>query len=302
MRVMTVLSGVLAWFVVVATPRAFQDNIDLVQLDVVVVDGKGQPIRGLTADDFTVKQDGRRVELTTFDEVTPGGDPEPRAFVLLLDDAGVPVQGTIVIQQIGKAFLESLRPADEVSVVRLGVRGDEPYGDRQTAQERILAYRAGQLPFVGWASIEDSLRHLTAVFRGLAIHDQLRKTVVCIGSPGVCNLDEPARYAPRSVDPLWSEAMRTAAQANIVVYAVIPGRARLRGGGLAELTGGEVFATTSNVGPAIDRIIRDADNFYMLGYWPGTDVVKGKSKTLHTLDVKVSRRGAKVHVRKRRGN
>jgi VWFA-related protein len=295
-----VVFGVLA-LLTAAAPRASQDNIDLVQLDVVVVDGKGQPIHGLKSDDFTVKQDGRRVDLATFDEVRPqNAEADPRAFVLFLDDAGVPTEGTIVIQQIGKAFLESLRSLDEVSVVRLGVSADEPYGDRRTAEERLLAYRAGRQPFIGYATLEESLQHFANVFHSLAIRDQQRKTVVCIGSPGVCNLEEPTRYAPRSIYPLWIDAMRSSAQANIVVYAVVPGRARLRGGGLAELTGGEVFATTSNIGPAIDRIIRDADNFYLLGFWPGADA-KGKGRELHQLDVDVSRRGAKVHVRQRRG-
>ena len=68
------------------------------------------------------------------------------------------------------------------------------------------------------------------------------------------------------------------------------------GGGLAQLTGGEVFATTFDVGPAIDRILRDASHYYLLGYWPGEH-----TKLLHDLEVKVSRKGAKVHARRQRG-
>ena len=47
----------------------------------------------------------------------------------------------------------------------------------------------------------------------------------------------------------------------------------------------------------IDRIIRDADNYYVLGYWPDA-----KPRELHTIDVKVKHRGAKVHARRRRGD
>jgi hypothetical protein len=35
----------------------------------------------------------------------------------------------------------------------------------------------------------------------------------------------------------------------------------------------------------------------MLGYWP-----TGKSREIHSIDVKVARRGLKVHARRRRGN
>ena len=69
----------------------------------------------------------------------------------------------------------------------------------------------------------------------------------------------------------------------------------LRGGGLADLNGGEVFVTSYDLGPAIDRILQDASSYYMLGYWPA-----GKSRELHSIDVRVARRGVKVHARKRR--
>lgn len=303
MRAIFAAFAVLTLFSAAAPLASQGGSVDLVQLDVVVVDGKGRPVHGLKSEDFTVKEDGRRVDLATFEEMRPAADPDPRVVVLALDEGGVPVQGTIVIQQIAKAFFESLRPADEVSVIRIGVRGDEPYGDRQTATQRILAYRAGQVPFVGWASLEESLQHLTTAFRGLAIHDQPRKTIVCIGSPAVCNLEEPQQYAPRSIYPLWVDAMKAAAESNVVVYAVVPGRARLRSGGLAELTGGEVLATTSNIGPAIERIVRDADNYYVLSYWPPDPIAaKSKPRDLHKIDVKVSRRGVKVHASQRRGD
>ena len=71
----------------------------------------------------------------------------------------------------------------------------------------------------------------------------------------------------------------------------------LRGGGLVDLTGGEVLATMYDVGPAIDRILRDAESYYMLGYWP-----TGQSRELHSIDVKVARRGANAHARHKRGN
>ena len=56
----------------------------------------------------------------------------------------------------------------------------------------------------------------------------------------------------------------------MAVYAVVPGRAILRGGGLVDFTGGEVFATSYDVEPAIDRILSDASLYYMLGYCPVT--------------------------------
>jgi hypothetical protein len=57
-----------------------------------------------------------------------------------------------------------------------------------------------------------------------------------------------------------------------------------------------VFATTYDVGPAIDRIMQDASYHYVLGYWPP----EGRSRPLHSLEVKVKVDGAKVITRMRR--
>jgi len=285
-----------------AAPRAQREappaEIDLVELDVVVVDGKGNPIRGLQQSDFTVKEDGDRVELTTFEEISSIDDnreDDARLLVLVLDDAGVPAQGTLTIQTIAKGFLASLRPGDEVAVIRLGTRNDEAYGDRETAESRIANFRA-TFGFQGWITVEQALERFALLTEELSVRDQRRKVVVCIGSPAVCNISEPARFAPRSIFPLWIKTLASASRANAAFYAVVPGRARLRGGGLVDFTGGELFATSYDVGPAIDRIVRDAGNHYVLGYWP-----KSKAKELHSIDVKVGKRGAKVRVRHRRG-
>ena len=42
-----------------APPPTFPADIEQVIVDLVVVDGKGQPVRGLTRDDLIVSEDGR---------------------------------------------------------------------------------------------------------------------------------------------------------------------------------------------------------------------------------------------------
>jgi hypothetical protein len=118
-----------------------------------------------------------------------------------------------------------------------------------------------------------------------------------VGAPAVCNIEEPTVNVVRPAFwNAWVDALSAAAKASVAVYAIVPGRAILRGGGLVDLTGGEVLATMYDVGPAIDRILRDAGSYYMLGYWPS-----GKARELHSISVKVGRRGAKVHARRKRG-
>ena len=50
------------------TPPAFQSNVRVVLLDVVVSDGNGNPITGLTEDDFRVFEDGKPQKVASFKE------------------------------------------------------------------------------------------------------------------------------------------------------------------------------------------------------------------------------------------
>jgi VWFA-related protein len=58
----------------------FRSGVALVQIDVTVLDKKRQPVRGLTAADFTVKEDGHERPITAFTAVDLSGDtPAPAA-------------------------------------------------------------------------------------------------------------------------------------------------------------------------------------------------------------------------------
>ena len=50
-------------------PPRFAAEADLITVDVVVIDPDGQPVRGLTRDDFVVKEDGRRQSIAAFEAV-----------------------------------------------------------------------------------------------------------------------------------------------------------------------------------------------------------------------------------------
>lgn len=293
---------VVAVLLLSALPSARQqpasDADDFVEIDAVVVDDRGEPVRGLQRGDFSIREDGKPVTITTFTEVTPPLRDDPdfaRTVVLLLDDTGVAPMGTQTIQTIARAFVSSARESDELPVVRLHARSDEAFGDRATGESRIAGYRGGAFPLASWSTIGDVLQRVGEIAQMVASNTSRRKVIVCVGSPYVCNVTEPTPSAPRSFEATWTFALSEAAKSNVSVYALIPGRAGLRGGGMPEMTGGEVFASSYDVGPPIDRILRDAANYYVLGYWPAH-----ASRSLHRVDVKVERRGAHVHARRLR--
>lgn len=273
-------------------------DIDFVELDAVVVDKRGLPIRGLRTSDFTVKEDGKPVTVATFREVAgpiPGDRDTARTVVLLLDDTGVLPTGTQTLQIVARGFIESTAPLDEMPVIRLHTEADDPYGDRLTAESRIEAFRAGVQPFAFWSTTRELLDRVTQISAVVAGNAGQRKIIVCIGSPFLCHVNDPPSTAPRSFESAWFAAVRAAAVANVSYYALTPARVAARRGGLVEATGGDVFTPTSDVGPAIDRILRDAANYYVLGYWPS-----GTPRDVHRVEVKVRQKGAKVHARRLR--
>ena len=121
----------------------FKGGVELVHFDVSVLDKNRQPVRGLTAADFTVKEDGKPQTISNFvaievspkspaptaswmHEVSPDAvtndivtSPEGRLFVLLIDDAMIPPDPAMIAnaKKIGRGVIDRLSPNDQVAVV-----------------------------------------------------------------------------------------------------------------------------------------------------------------------------------------
>ena len=297
--VVLVLLALLSSAALSAQRDRTDEPIEFIEIDAAVIDSKGRPMRGLTRDDFTVKDGGKPVEIGTVSEVRgpiPNDPDSARTIVVLLDDSGVASLGTETVQIIARAVVASASPVDEVSVVRLHGRDDEPYGDRFTSEERIRAYRGSAWPFDYWSVTEAVLARVRDISRQVAANTARRKVVICIGSSPICNISQPRGSTPNSFDLTWRDAVSAAATANVAYYTIIPGRTGYRLDGLAEATGGEVFSTGSNVAVPIDRILQDGANHYVIGYFGAVSNLD----RLRRVEVKTTVKGAKVHARRLR--
>jgi len=274
----------------------------LVEIDAVVTDDAGKAVVGLSQEDFQVKDDGRPVELKTFEAVSDGGPdgrPVARSIVLLLDDSGIGAGNTLTMQMIARMFIARMGAPDEFSVIRLNNRRDEAFGDRLEALMRISEYRSGTLPFFGRETVENALQMFAKVARTLEPIEHRRKALVCIGLPDVCSIPEPAGRTSL-IWRFWLDTMGAMARANASLYSLEPNgtsqRASVSGGTIADATGGEVFINTTDITTPIDVVRRDTGFYYLLGYWPAA-----VTKPLHTVEVKVNKRGVHVRARRLRG-
>jgi|SRR5580765_570245 VWFA-related protein len=272
----------------------------LVEIDAVVTDDAGKPVTGLEQSDFQIRDDGKAVDVKTFEEVRDSDDrPVARSIVVLLDDSGLGAGNTLPMQQIARMFVARMQPPDEFSVIRLNNRRDEAFGDRLEALLRIEEYRSDALPFFGLETVENALRSFARVARTLEAIEHRRKALVCVGIPEVCSIPEPSGKTSL-LWRFWIDTMGAMGRSNASVYSVEPNGASrknpLRGGSIADVTGGQVFINTSDLTRPIDVVRRDTGNYYLLGYWP-----LASDKPLHSVDVKVTKRGAHVRARRVRG-
>jgi len=121
----------------------------LIQVDATVLDKKGQPVKGLTAGDFEIYENGKKQPITNFSFVELGSEkttteqiaakpakgavaPPPvpvklrpeqvhRTVALVVDDLGLSVMSIDVVKSSLKKFVdEQMLPGDVVAIIRTG--------------------------------------------------------------------------------------------------------------------------------------------------------------------------------------
>jgi VWFA-related protein len=133
----------------------FASEVELITVDAVVVDGKGQPVTGLTRDDFVVEEDGKPQPVVSFEsisvpaetEAAPEAKEQPavvtnatgqskprRTFALLADDLQLPREQSPYLRRAMARFIDSsLSPGD---TVLLGTTSDEAWWGARIPQGR----------------------------------------------------------------------------------------------------------------------------------------------------------------------
>jgi VWFA-related protein len=117
-------------------PPTFPAGVEVVILDAVVLGSDGQPVRGLSRDDFAIKEDGQAQAIVSFEAVDlPASPPAPpaastristntgprpraeQAFAVVFDDANLSPASLPRVRRELEEFLErGLRDGDVVTV------------------------------------------------------------------------------------------------------------------------------------------------------------------------------------------
>src|SRR3954467_7846256 len=141
--------------------QTFKSSVDLVPVDVNVIDGSGRPIADLTAQDFSLKVDGkpRRIATAQFIAVTRGGERAPvepsdyssnpasagaRLIMLVIDQGNIGASRGKYAIDAARRFIGRLSPDDRVGLVTIPGAGPQiDFTANHALVERALRSIAG---------------------------------------------------------------------------------------------------------------------------------------------------------------
>ena len=281
----------------------------------------GDPLRGLTKDDFTLLDNGKPQQLAVF-SAGPRGEANsfavpPGAVSNRIDDRGQALNGATVVLvdflntgwimsdylRLGfKKLLHSLEPTDKIAVYTLGKKlhvvqdfTDDPQKLMDLAAQ--LDKPHSQVPPEFASALWDYGDPPTAfVDRRANPYGKITANALNLitqhlsGVPGRKNLVWVGGQPSNAVISVLQ-------QAGIVVYPV---RARSAGIFDTEMpSGGRMFFDAMDITYAVRTAEEDSGTAYVLGYYPAEDALDGKyhALTVRLNDPELNKEAVEVHYR-----
>jgi Ca-activated chloride channel family protein len=256
----------------------FGTTVQVVEVYASVTDARGEPLRGLSEDQFTVREDGLIQAISTFAEgefplsVAVGVD---RSWSM----AGEPLE---VAKAGARTLLGELRPDDQAMIVAIG--GAVETVAPLAADRAVQAAAIDRLDPWSTTALHDAV--IAAVDRVQA--GSGRRALVLFS-------DSTDRYSRADAGAVLEHARG----ADVMIYPVGLGRQRSAlFAELAVLTGGRSFQAANRVEvmTAARSIARELRTQYLLGYSPSRPRSEGAG-AWRSIRVEVRAPGARVRAR-----
>jgi VWFA-related protein len=273
----------------------FRTATEIVPVHVTVRTNAGEIVRGLTARDFDVFDNGSRREILTF-----SSDPVPVSVAILLDRSGSLDAYAPQVAQAGDAFLDHLLPGDRVSVQTLATDCQPLTTDFSLVRDVIAAGLPSDPGSAIWAALDRTV--------SLFPDTTSRRAVLLVtdgendsGEGLLRQTNSASRPLPRCryLTPVTPFAMtangvaRHIERDGVLVYAIgISEGSGSTLGRVASRSGGRRYGT-DNLAAAFTEIADELHRQYLLGF--AAAPADGKA---HEIDVRVERSGVVVRARK----
>ena len=280
-----------------AQETRFRSGVDLVGLNVVVADGRGQLLPGLSREDFTVFEDGAKQDITFFADV-----PVPVDLAVLLDTSSSMLDKMTTVQHAAIGFTSVVRPDDRIAIVEIkeAVKIVHPLdGDVEGARRAISATTAR-----GNTSLYNGL-YLT--LRELAKHrgtdDDIRRQAIVVLSDGddtssLVGFDDVMPLARQTGVAIYTITLRPSGFARTVFPRDVAehSASEFAMKALALETGAQAFfpAAVSELSGVYTTIASELSSQYSVGYLSTNPRLDGSYRR---ISVRVDREGTRVRTR-----
>lgn len=288
-------------------------DTDLVSFEVSITDRIGNPIRGLTVDDFNLFVDGEMRPISFFKPIKKNDEDRPLSVVFALDVSGSITREELVRLRDGmQKFIERLADYNSnFAVMTFGMRVKTIQSFTNKPEklsksfDKLFKDQDG-LSTHAYDAVDDAIRLIRKKSPKI-IGRQIPKRVVIVVTDGypVGDTVSPATVIER------------ANNAETSVYALIlPSYSRLsannkpvltlfEASGLVEKTGGRSFyANEKNFQPLFEALAEEITASYALSFYPGDETIAAdkfyevKIKTTNEFIVKQNRSGFRLKANK----
>jgi Ca-activated chloride channel family protein len=262
-----------------ASPGAqFTSGVSVVEVYATVTSEAGEPVTGLTRDDFVIREAGEAQSVSTF----AAGEFPLTAAIALDRSFSMAGERLAVAKSAARVFLGELRPGDESMVIAVGseIEVVAPRSADRSSQYTALS----GLDAFGTTSLHDAV--ITALD---SMQDAKGRRALVLLSDG------NDRFSRARAADVVTQARRT----DVLIYPVALGRTRPPlFAELASITGGRSFhvAQPKLLGDMVRAIARELKHQYLLGYSPTRPIVAGQEEW-RSITVTVTRPGARVRAR-----
>lgn len=232
----------------------------VVSANVVVFDSAGRFVKGISATDVEVLEDGVPQEVSFFREASDRtGEPIPLSVVLALDASGSMRENLRFLQQAATAFVNRLEDVDSVMIVQFNesVKGSAEFTDEVDRLDRFI----DGLQVWGGTALYD------------AVHYSLNRVMDRPGRKAVVIFSDGADNSSSIKD---DDVVAMAQGIEATVYSVaIEGESGSKGflQRVARESGGAYFAPdkVAELSAVFAAIANELHNHYILGYTPKRD-------------------------------
>ena len=313
-------------------PR-FRTEVANVLVDVLVLDEQGEPVAGLTRDDFEIFEDDVLQEVEGFEvidwtsyvaQTAPQGQPTtsrddaavnafPRRFIFIINRQRAETTYIRRAKQALESFVvESMAEGDEALIIDMGFSTKVLQQFRASKEETLSTIRkismlrmdlyAGTGSDIGTRNVYETLESL-----GQGLGQLPGRKIVIFLSPQLLQLENLMPYLLDTVDALNQSNTSVysinidglgGASAAVNESAAISSAASFALGGLFPLaneTGGRYYQNMDTFEPALRRIGQENRRYYLLTYTPSNTDHDGKFRN---IAVRVDRPDVEVVARR----